>query len=85
MGNIIDTTPFAGIELAFQVKSDGTIDLGFNNVPLDVLADFLDFMGTDQGQDVLGDALIRTGVQAGLITPGDIGEVVGELLGISFG
>lgn len=59
---------FSGVKVAIRVKDDDTVDIAFGNLPLTQAADFFSYLGTDAGQDELGETIIVALLDAGAIS-----------------
>jgi hypothetical protein len=69
---------FGYVEVTLALKADGKLDLKFGGIELDDLEDFLNYLGTEEGQDVLADGFAASLVQSGVMTQAQIEELLAE-------
>lgn len=67
---------FEDVKIALQLNGDETMHIAFGNVKLDDAPDFFRYLGTDEGQDELGMALITALIGAGVISVEDAADIL---------
>ena len=64
------------VEFSFSINPENeTVNLGFNNVPIDDIEEFLTRLGSESGQDTVAKAMAQAMLDLGVISETEFAEI----------